>query len=289
MNSPLVSVLIPSYNHSKYVIETLNSVLIDSYPNKEIIIIDDGSKDNSVDIIQKWVDENSIKIKVHFLHRNNKGLCNTLNELIELSNGKYLQLLASDDKLISGKLFKRVEILEANESEKKFCLVADAEVIDKDSKTLHKSYIVSNFGESLIKKIEKLDINKLLSSIYFICAPTVLINKRIYQEIGLYNTKLLMEDKFFYIEASILNFLLFHNKSVVAYRIHDSNTCGLHVGIAKKKALNYSEIIGFLDLFKKYRKVFFIYYLFYHCLRHIKYSVLLVANRINLCSINSDK
>jgi len=52
---PLVSILIPSFQHALFVEKTLNSVLVDSYSNKEIIIIDDGSKDESPTIIANWV------------------------------------------------------------------------------------------------------------------------------------------------------------------------------------------------------------------------------------------
>ena len=84
-NIPLVSVVVPCYNHEKYVKETIESIVNQTYKNIELIVIDDGSKDNSVKVIQELAD----KYGFTFIHRPNKGLSATLNEGIRLSKGKY--------------------------------------------------------------------------------------------------------------------------------------------------------------------------------------------------------
>jgi alpha-1,3-rhamnosyltransferase len=269
---PLVSILIPSYNHSKYVVETLNSVLEDTYPNKEIIIIDDGSKDNSVDIIQKWIDENSDKIKVHFLNRNNKGICATLNEMLKLKSGKYIQLLASDDLLYGGNLRERIEILESQESNGVLALCADALIIDKNGSVLDESYILKYYPKiyNIYKNKNLCKVNNEILRLYFICAPSVLLNSRIYDELGFYNEKLVLEDKFFYTEAVLKGFLLFINKPVVKYRIHEFNTSGAHISVESRLKLVKSEIKGYLSLFFKFFKLYFLYKYIYNIIYFVK-------------------
>ena len=60
-NKPLVSFLIPYYNHKQYIGQTLDSILNDTYPNKEIVIINDGSTDTDISVINDWIERNSNK------------------------------------------------------------------------------------------------------------------------------------------------------------------------------------------------------------------------------------
>ncbi len=109
-NLPLVSVVVPCYNHEKYVKETIESIINQTYKNIELIVIDDGSKDNSVQVIQEMADKHGFT----FVHRPNKGLSATLNEGIRLSKGKYFCAIASDDILMLEKIEKQVTFMEAN-------------------------------------------------------------------------------------------------------------------------------------------------------------------------------
>lgn len=101
-NNDLVSVIIPAYNHSQYVQEAIQSVIDQTYKNIELIVVDDGSKDDT------WTKINAMKnvceerfVRVVFETQQNKGTCLTLNKLLQLAEGEYVQLLASDDKFSS--------------------------------------------------------------------------------------------------------------------------------------------------------------------------------------------
>ena len=74
-NKPLVSFLIPYYNHKQYIGQTLDSILNDTYPNKEIIIINDGSTDTDISVINNWIERNNNILPINFISRENKGLC----------------------------------------------------------------------------------------------------------------------------------------------------------------------------------------------------------------------
>ena len=78
---PLVSIIIPCYNHEQYVNYALSSIIEDTYPNIEIVIINDGSTDNSDGIINEWISQHQAKISIKYKNRGNRGLCKTLNEL----------------------------------------------------------------------------------------------------------------------------------------------------------------------------------------------------------------
>lgn len=106
---PLVSILIPSYNHIAYVKESIVSAVSQDYQNIELIVIDDGSSDGSVDLLRLLSQYYNFKL----ICRENRGLCTTLNELVELSNGKYITILASDDVFYKNKISALIGYLES--------------------------------------------------------------------------------------------------------------------------------------------------------------------------------
>ena len=143
---PLVSIIVASYNHERYVLKMLESVLADDYANKELIIVNDGSKDNSHEVITQWISEHKDALPITYKFRENKGVCRTLNELIDLSQGKYLLPLPSDDILIPGTITGRVKFLQ--EHPKKMLLITDSLVIDENDKEIMKSSIIDyNSGD----------------------------------------------------------------------------------------------------------------------------------------------
>ncbi len=220
---PLVSIIIPSYNHSRYIVQALDSVLADTYPNKEIVVIDDGSKDNSAAVIEEWILRNPQE-KILFHKRENRGICATLNELIMLSSGKYLVLLASDDVLHNNTISERVEILEKNSN--KLVLISDAEVINEKGELLFTSSMTDYY------KVDKNNYKSdegILREILFnfsISGAVVMSNRAIYDLIGMYPVKYKSEDLHFYLNSAIVNKILFFDKVVSKYRRHDSNTSG---------------------------------------------------------------
>jgi len=89
-----ISILIPTYNSKNTIKETLNCILNQSYKNIEILIIDDGSKDDTVDIIKSYMEKDN---RIVFYHRENKGVAITRNELIEKCKTNYFVFIDSDD------------------------------------------------------------------------------------------------------------------------------------------------------------------------------------------------
>ncbi|MGH8850394.1 MAG: glycosyltransferase [Casimicrobiaceae bacterium] len=96
MQEPLVSVVVPSYNHAAYIEEALHSVFAQTYRDLELIVIDDGSLDASPDIIRKKLLD--CPFPHRFIARDNRGAHSTLNEAIMLAKGMYINPLNSDDR-----------------------------------------------------------------------------------------------------------------------------------------------------------------------------------------------
>ena len=108
-NQPLVTVVMSCYNHSKYVKEAIESVLQQTYTEFEFLIADDGSTDDSAEIIKQFIDKRII----FFEYNENTGF-RAWEELERSAKGKYITYIASDDIWRKDKLEKQVEFLEAN-------------------------------------------------------------------------------------------------------------------------------------------------------------------------------
>ncbi len=133
IKSPLVTVVIPSFNHQAYVAQSIQSVLDQTYKKIELIVIDDGSTDYSAKVIQKLVRENDFK----FIARKNRGLAKTLNEGIKLAKGKYICFLASDDYFLPRRIEHAVTRLEHPNNDA-IATYTDGFIIDDKNKKVSK-------------------------------------------------------------------------------------------------------------------------------------------------------
>ncbi len=112
MNGPLVSVVLPVYNAEKYIQVAIESILGQSYTNLEMIIIDDGSTDNSLSIIKSFTDKRIRLVQ----NDQNLKLIRTLNKGLELSRGVYIARMDADDIAMPERLEKQVKYLEVHSS-----------------------------------------------------------------------------------------------------------------------------------------------------------------------------
>lgn len=115
MNNDLVSIVIPVYNASKFLDETINSIFNQSYNNLEIIFINDCSKDNSTDIIKKYQKKDKRIILID--NKRNLGAAESRNVGIKKSTGKYLCFLDADDLWNKDKIKKQIEFIQKNKYE----------------------------------------------------------------------------------------------------------------------------------------------------------------------------
>jgi len=106
---PVISVVIPMYNVEKYIEQSINSVLKQSYHHFELILVDDGCEDNTLNIVNKFADS-----RIRLISQVNRGLSGARNTGIDAARGVYIALLDADDYWATDKLAKHIHHLSAN-------------------------------------------------------------------------------------------------------------------------------------------------------------------------------
>lgn len=114
----LVSIITPAYNAEKYIEETIKSVLNQTYDNWELIIVDDKSTDNTINIVEKYTNDNRIKL---YKNDENSGVAKSRNNGILFASGDYIAFLDADDLWENDKLEKQIDFIKNNESYDVLC------------------------------------------------------------------------------------------------------------------------------------------------------------------------
>jgi alpha-1,3-rhamnosyltransferase len=239
---PLVSVCIPAYNHEKYIAETIQSVISQDYMNLELIIINDGSKDKTDEVIKKYEQKCQERfVRFEYRNRKNKGLSATLNEMVQWSKGKYFTACASDDMFLSNKVSLLVKSLEKLTDEYAVAF-GNAIFIDDNSNEI---YIDVKTGElstqekgtkffldfySLQRNFD-LKISKKFGSYEtlllgnYLPAMSFLIKLDKIKEVGAWTSRNTIEDWEMWLKLSKKYKFNYIDKPVALYRWHESNTC----------------------------------------------------------------
>ncbi len=235
MSDSLVSIIIPAFNREDVISETLQSVLNQSYKNWECIIVDDGSTDNTIDIIKSFSELDS-RFKLHVRPNNLIKGGNTCRNLgFNLSKGEYIQWLDSDDLIAEDKIKLQVEALKSSIKNSvaicKFGYFTNAKNLDVRENI--KTYRNYKKGIQLLKAFGKY-------SEYF--PPHVFLTKRdVVEKAGLWNEDLLInqDGEFFariLLNASNVKFV----NTVVYYRHTSTDNVSLLNSSKKAKDLIYS-------------------------------------------------
>jgi glycosyltransferase involved in cell wall biosynthesis len=167
-NYPLVSIITPTYNHEKFIGQCIESVLAQTYPHWEQIIIDDGSKDKTREIIERYKDN-----RIRFFRQENKGifrLSETYNKALEIAQGELIAMLEGDDFWPSWKLERQIPAFERQETVLSW---GKAAVTNSDGKTIN--YMPE--GIKWFDDVPKKDLTRKLLFRNFIPACTVICRK----------------------------------------------------------------------------------------------------------------
>jgi len=247
----LVSVLIPVYNHEKYVTECLDSIRDSDYKSVELIIIDDGSKDTSASLVESWLGANEHHfVRTQFVKQANSGVCKTVNRLIGLAQGDIVVPIASDDVLLPSGISLRVKFLQSNPQ--LLAVFADAAMIDTDGKILCRE-MERNFykaNKEALADPEFIAAELILR--WCIPGPVFAAWRRTFdpvQGVGLYDETMLAEDRDFYLRLLSRKALGYFPEEVALYR---------HVptSLSRIKVKNYSIHRSILQSEKDACKIF---------------------------------
>lgn len=230
---PLVTVCVPSFNHARYVVQCLESISKSNHENLELVIIDDGSSDNSAAIISEWLGANSFRFnKIVFKVQSNSGICVTLNRLVKEASGEYLAFIASDDKMIADGISKRIHELKSNPEW--MAVYGDCRLIDSNDQFISNSAIVFLYKANIKALLQKNLIARELILNWSVPGPGFMARVECFNPtkgIGLYNENIPFEDRDFYLRLLSRKALGFINTPVAEYRIHDKNVSRMKNGI----------------------------------------------------------
>jgi glycosyltransferase involved in cell wall biosynthesis len=216
MEQPLVTVIVVSYNHSKYIFENLDSIKNQTYKNIQLIVGDDASSDNSVAVFEQWLQENNFAAEKNF-HAKNTGLAVMLNECIAMAKGKYIKLIAADDYLHPEFLEKSVSKIESLDKEYGM-LFTDTFAIDDSSQ------IVQDIADyNALGNIDPFIFRKELIKSNRIAGLTVLMRTDVLKETGKYHANFIAEDYFRWLKINEKYLIAYIPEKLAFYRIHEEN------------------------------------------------------------------
>lgn len=220
-NNPKVSIVIPAYNASAYLNQSIDSALNQTYKNIEVIVVNDGSKDDgkTEEIALSYGD------KIRYFKKENGGCASALNYGISKMQGEWFSWLSHDDLYYENKIEKELELLEKNGSDENTVISCEADIIDENGKKIfHPAYEDEGLysGANFFKRML---IGKELNG----CG--LLISKKVIDKVGFFNEKLVaMPDWEYWVRISVSEFSLLRigKEHLVCNRVHSgqvSNRC----------------------------------------------------------------
>lgn len=209
-NVDLVSIVMPAYNCENYIVYSIESVLNQTYSNFELIIIDDGSKDTTLEIIRDYA-KKDIRVKV-LVNKKNLGVSETRNIGISLSNGNWIAFLDSDDIWIEDKLEKQMNYAKKFNSEFVFTGVS---YIDEKG----------NPYSGIFEIPEKVSYKNLLRQNVITCS-SVLVKNKYFDKIKMENDEM-HEDYAVWLRILMTGVYAYGiNEPLLVYRISPSSKSG---------------------------------------------------------------
>lgn len=209
-NKALVSIVMPAYNCEKYVVEAINSILAQTYRNWELLVLDDGSKDDTLRIIEEFSQKDS-RIKA-LPNGKNMGVSATRNRGIELASGEWIAFLDSDDMWKPEKLEKQFEIVEKEAAE---FLFTGSSYINEEGEAYKEIFEVP----------EKITYKKLRNQNVISCS-SVLVKKKYFEHIKMEKDEM-HEDYAVWLRILKLGVTAFGvNEPLLIYRISRNSKSG---------------------------------------------------------------
>lgn len=214
MNEKLVTIGVPLYNHSPYIVECLASLVQQSYQPIEIIVIDDGSTDDSYEVAKRYLESQTHNKNYQISSRKNRGMCHTLNEIAHKAQGEFISFIGSDDFWTLDKVADQAAYLQTNPD---ITLVHSSSVqIDASGQQLremrYRKKIKSGYlFQDLVKGLAKINTT---SHMY---------RHSVYEDIGFYDPAFSFEDTDFWLRLSKNHKVGFIDVVHCHYRWHGKN------------------------------------------------------------------
>lgn len=211
IKKPSVSVILPCFNSVKFLDETINSILNQTFDNLTIIAIDDGSTDNTRELLDRY--SNYLSVYIHTQYAN-KGVAASMNLGLKHVESDLIAFIDHDDIWYPDKIRRQVEVFEQNNDVD--LVYTNGDVIDDSGKIQYK--ILGPLHS------ETNNVEKLLLDCYIKSCSTVMITKRIIDKIGIFNESLLPADHDMWLRLQENSKFYYINDSLMGYRIHSGQS-----------------------------------------------------------------
>lgn len=201
-NSPLISIMMPTYNNGKYIAQAIESIYAQNYSNIEIIVVDDGSTDNTKEILKQYKD-------IKYFYMEHKGISAARNTALENSKGEYIAFLDSDDYWLPNKLSVQMQYFREHPDSQivftRYENIFEKEELKQNKRAMHEKAIEDSFQQYL---------------------PSTVLKKELFDKYGNFDEKFSgIEDAEFIYRISMKGINVKHYINEVFYirRIHGNN------------------------------------------------------------------
>ncbi|MEH7106793.1 glycosyltransferase family 2 protein [Bacillus sp. JJ1764] len=227
-----VQILLSTYNGEKYVAQQLDSLLQQDYQNLEILVRDDGSKDQTVNIIESYAAEHS---NIQLIKTVNKGVISSFFELVEKASdsAEYFAFCDQDDFWKPTKVSRAVALMEKEAASVPVLYFSRLEIVDENLQFLKHSQIPPKgvgFENALIQNVATgctIHFNKAMRELFISHVPAV--------------DKVTMHDAWFYLLGAAFGKIVYDPESHLLYRQHSSNTLGMADNKIKSAMVRYKN------------------------------------------------
>lgn len=238
---PLISVVVPAYNHAAFIRQSLQSIIDQDYPNLEIILIDDGSIDNSAAVAENALQRGGRAYRL--LRQENAGAPAALNRGIRLAKGEYIAILNDDDRYLPGRLTKLFGALTA--SSRRFAY----------SKVMHVDSIgfPHHYQPRYLHQIEEArhfptPNFALLRNNLAVSTGNFFFHRSLFEEVGDFAPYVTSHDWDYILRVLLVEEPLFVDETLLEYRIHSSGTLQKHLDVVNAETtqliMNYLTRVG---------------------------------------------
>ncbi len=273
-DEPLVSIIVPAHNHAEYVSDCISSILDQDYANIDLIVINDGSTDDTGKIIEALLKKHPFGFR--YITKANKGLIKALNQGIKLAHGEYICEIASDDMLLPGSIKKRVEYLRRHPGID--VVFADAYIIDNNIKTNIRLRVKKKSYSSSEHSVK--DLIEGRAKIFF---PSGMFRKSIFQKLDGFDEDFqYSEDVTIWYQLALYAQIAYLDEPVMYYRKHSGNTS---ISPAFKIEIRREKIMALEKLLMHDVKIYEKTIKRYLCSEYIKFIKLSLKTPIDITEL----
>jgi glycosyltransferase involved in cell wall biosynthesis len=216
-NYSSISVVIPLYNHEGYIVQALESIYSQSVMPKEVIVVDDGSKDRSLDIAQKFAKSHS---EVVVWSHPNQGAHYTINFGIRQATGEFVSILNSDDTYHQNRFAECLALFDANPDLAVVC--TGLSFINENGKSIQNSWYKQ--ARAFYDQVNDLSL-ALINGNFLMTTSNLIVRRAIFDELGYFSALRYAHDLDFFLRLLLHGKrIAFLDKELLSYRIHAGNT-----------------------------------------------------------------